>query len=94
METGQFNSDFSLSKMGIKGLKSVHYNLNEASLMQHAVVRQEGKLGVGGALLVETGKHTGRSPKDKYIVVDGDTEDIVWWEKKWEDDPQKFSNVA
>jgi phosphoenolpyruvate carboxykinase (ATP) len=80
--------------MGIKGLKSAHYNLNEASLMQHAVVRQEGKLGVGGALLVETGKHTGRSPKDKYIVVDDNTEDIVWWEKKWEDDPPKFSNVA
>jgi len=93
METGKFNSDFSLSKMGIKGLKSVHYNLNEASLMQHAVVRQEGKLGVGGALLVETGKHTGRSPKDKYIVVDDNTEDIVWWEKNGRMTPKNFQTL-
>ena len=93
METGKFNSDFSLSKMGIKGLKSVHYNLNEASLMQHAVVRQEGKLGVGGALLVETGKHTGRSPKDKYIVVDDNTEDIVWWEKNGRMTPPNFQRL-
>ena len=81
MQTGNFNSDFSLLGMGIKGLNSVHYNLTESSLMQHAIVRGEGNLGIGGTLLVETGKHTGRSPKDKYVVVDEETEDTVWWEK-------------
>ena len=93
METGKFNSDFSLSKMGIIGLKSVHYNLNEAALMQHAVIKEEGKLGVGGVLLVETGKHTGRSPKDKYVVVDEKTEDDIWWEKNGRMTPQNFHNL-
>jgi phosphoenolpyruvate carboxykinase (ATP) len=93
METGNFNSDFSLSGTGIKGLKSVYYNLNEASLMQHAVVREEGKLGIGGTLLVETGKHTGRSPKDKYVVVGKKTEDTVWWEKNGRMTPQNFNSL-
>src|SRR5262249_8894749 len=35
----------------------------------------------GGALCAETGVHTGRSPKDKFIVCDGSTEKTVWWEK-------------
>ena len=90
MVTGKFNAEFSLSKRGIKGLNSVYYNLNEASLMQQAVVREEGKLGIGGALLVETGKHTGRSPKDKFVVVDVKTEDTIWWEKNGRMTPQAF----
>ena len=44
MEFGKFNSDVSLTKMGITLLKSVHYNLNEAALMQHAIQRGEGVL--------------------------------------------------
>ena len=60
---------------------SVFYNLTEAALMQKAIERGEGVLGVGGALLVETGKHTGRSPKDKFIVRDRTTESKIWWEE-------------
>ena len=93
MLTGKFNSDISLSRLGIKGLKSVHYNLNEALLMQHALVREEGKLGIGGTLLVETGEHTGRSPKDKYVVVDEKTEAIVWWEKNGRMAVPDFQNL-
>ncbi|PQM62015.1 MAG: phosphoenolpyruvate carboxykinase (ATP) [Rhodobacteraceae bacterium] len=81
MEFGKFNSDVSLTKMGITLLKSVHYNLNEAALMQHAIQRGEGVLGIGGSLLVETGKHTGRSPKDKFVVKTQETEGVIWWEK-------------
>ena len=93
MIKGKYNSDFSLEKIGIKGLKSVYYNLNEAALMQVAVIREEGKLGIGGTLLVETGKHTGRSPKDKYVVVDEKTEDTVWWEQNAKMPSKIFLNL-
>ena len=42
--------------------------LLEPALVQAAVARGEGDLGRGGALLVSTGRHTGRSPKDKFVV--------------------------
>ena len=54
MESGKFNPATLLVDMGIRSLKSVHYNLNEAALMQHAISRKEGTLGLGGSILVET----------------------------------------
>ena len=41
----------------------------------------EGSLAKHGPLVVETGAHTGRSAKDKFIVRDATTEDTVWWGK-------------
>ncbi len=43
--------------------------------------RGEGLLAKDGPLVVRTGKHTGRSAKDKFIVRDAETEDTVWWGK-------------
>ncbi len=43
--------------------------------------RGEGRLAKYGPLVVETGKHTGRSANDKFIVRDEETEDSVWWGK-------------
>lgn len=48
----------------------VHRNLSSAALAEQAVRRGEGKFAVNGALAVETGTYTGRSPKDKYVVVE------------------------
>ena len=48
--------------------------------MQAAVARGEGDLGRGGAFLVSTGRHTGRSPKDKFVVREPSVEPHVWWE--------------
>ena len=90
MELGNFNSVTSLSQSGIVGLNSIHYNLNEAALMQQAVIRKEGVLGLGGSLLVKTGKHTGRSPKDKYVVTTEDTLDSIWWEQNKKLTPKNF----
>ncbi len=47
--------------------------------IEHAVQRREGQLGLGGSFVVNTGRHTGRSPKDKYIVNEPGTKDTVWW---------------
>ncbi len=57
----------------------VNINLSQAELIQAAVNRNEGTITDHGALAADTGKFTGRSPKDKFSVSDSKTEDIVWW---------------
>ena len=59
----------------------VHRNLGTASLVEAAIAHGEGRLSAHGALVVATGKHTGRSAQDKFIVRDEETEDTVWWGK-------------
>ncbi|MBP6999964.1 phosphoenolpyruvate carboxykinase [Amaricoccus sp.] len=65
---------------GLAEAGRLHWNLTEPALMQAAVARGEGQIGQGGALLVSTGKHTGRSPKDKFVVREPGVEAHVWWE--------------
>jgi phosphoenolpyruvate carboxykinase (ATP) len=55
------------------------YNASPAALYEHAVSRGEALIADGGPLVADTGKFTGRSPKDKYIVRDATTEDTVDW---------------
>lgn len=54
-------------------------NLDTPQLVERALQRGEGQLSEHGALVVETGKHTGRSAQDKFIVRDAETKDDVWW---------------
>ena len=63
----------SLAGLGITDPAAVHANLPPHRLIEEAVRRGEGRLAPGGALVVETGAHTGRSPKDKYVVQDETT---------------------
>jgi len=56
-------------------------NLGTDALLDQAVANKEGKIAKHGALVVETGQHTGRSAKDKFIVRDAETEDTIWWGK-------------
>lgn len=55
------------------------YNLSPAELIEEALQRKEGVLTDTGALMVDTGTFTGRSPKDRFLVKDEVTEDAVWW---------------
>ncbi len=80
MRTGIFNPGHRLEDVGVTGLRAAHYNHQEAALVEMAVARGEGELGRGGALLVSTGQHTGRSPRDKFIVRTPEVEPHVWWE--------------
>ncbi len=57
----------------------VHYNLPVAKLVEKALARREGVLTTSGALSVRTGKYTGRSPNDKYIVDNGELSKDIWW---------------
>ena len=68
-----------LDAQGIETAASVYWNLTAAPLVEQAIARGEGKLTAHGALLVDTGKFTGRSVKDKYIVRDASTEDTINW---------------
>ena len=72
---------FPLENQGITTSATIFANLGTAPLVEHAVRNGEGVLSKDGPLVVETGKHTGRSAKDKYIVRDGVTENTVWWGK-------------
>ncbi|MGF1924746.1 MAG: phosphoenolpyruvate carboxykinase (ATP), partial [Bacteroidia bacterium] len=59
--------------------KTVRYQLSVADLVDDALKNGEGTLASSGALAVDTGKFTGRSPKDRFIVCDDITENAVWW---------------
>ncbi|GGD48356.1 phosphoenolpyruvate carboxykinase [Erythrobacter arachoides] len=68
-----------LSAQGIATSATIHANFGTAALVQEALQRGEGKLTKDGALLVDTGKFTGRSVKDKYVVRDATTEGSINW---------------
>jgi len=88
--TTRVNPDCRLEDQGITGLGQVYYNLPEPALMTEAVARGEGKLGLGGTFLVSTGAHTGRSPKDKFVVRTPSVEDTIWWENNAPMQPEAF----
>jgi phosphoenolpyruvate carboxykinase (ATP) len=68
-----------LEEQGLFHLGAVHWNLTAPLLYEHAVRRREGEIGAGGSFVVRTGPHTGRSPRDKYIVEEPGTKHAVWW---------------
>jgi phosphoenolpyruvate carboxykinase (ATP) len=70
-----------LDTLGLKNLGNVYWNLQVPTLYEHAIRRGEGQLGAGGAFVVRTGVHTGRSPNDKFFVDDSVTHNNVDWGK-------------
>ena len=68
-----------LEKLGFKKTNQVHYQLRPETLSKQTVDRGEGVLSEKGALVIQTGEFTGRSPKDKFIVKDDITKDSVNW---------------
>jgi phosphoenolpyruvate carboxykinase (ATP) len=68
-----------LQEHGIRNANFVFWNLGTAQLIEKAIQRREGLLASGGGLVVRTGDHTGRSPKDKFVVRDETTESTVNW---------------
>jgi len=69
-----------LSAHGIKTTGTVIWAPTTSLLYEHAVARGEARIGEGGALVVDTGVHTGRSPQDKFIVREPGSEDRIWWD--------------
>jgi phosphoenolpyruvate carboxykinase (ATP) len=69
--------DLGNQKFSPKG--KVYYQLSVPELIEHAISNKEGSLTMNGALAADTGKFTGRSPRDRYIVCGDDTKNTIWW---------------
>jgi phosphoenolpyruvate carboxykinase (ATP) len=78
-EIGIKASGASLASLGLEGVANAYWNLSPAELVAEAIKNGEGDLSDTGALSVDTGEFKGRSPKDRFLVADGITEDTVWW---------------
>ena len=63
--------------LDIKG--KICRNLSIEKLIQEGLLNKETKMSMNGAVMVDTGIYTGRSPKDKYIVEEDSTKDNIWW---------------
>ena len=72
-------SRYGLDKHGLRNLGTVHWNLSTGALYEEAVRRREGTIVHLGPLAVRTGYHTGRSPKDRFIVREPSSESKIWW---------------
>ena len=71
----------------------IHANLAPPSLIEHAVRRSEGQLTDRGAFAAVTTPHTGRSPKDKFVIEETGAADRIWWERNPRLDPAAFDRL-
>ncbi len=71
----------------------IHANLTPPALLEHALRRGEGQLSDHGAFAAVTSPHTGRSPKDKFVVEEAGAADRIWWEKNPRLEPEAFDRL-
>ncbi len=79
-----------LGQLGLKWVDKISWNASAADLYQQAVARGEGRVAEGGAIVVSTGAHTGRSPNDKFVVRDSETSGTIWWDNNKSMSPAHF----
>jgi phosphoenolpyruvate carboxykinase (ATP) len=79
LDRGHKRTDSGLEINGITDAANVYWNLTAPELYEEVVRRGEGILSEYGALIVDTGEHTGRAAKDKAIVKDETSADKVFW---------------
>ncbi|MEE7456382.1 phosphoenolpyruvate carboxykinase (ATP) [Methylorubrum populi] len=90
---GECNAAHGPEAIGLTDLAAVHWNLEAPRLYEEALQRGEAQLARGGALVATTGSHTGRSPKDKYVVRDAGTENEIWWDNNGSITPGQFATL-
>ncbi len=76
---GKRAENASLEPIGLTHLGNCFWNLTPAELVEDTIILGEGVLTDTGAVAIETGEFTGRSPQDRFIVCDSKTEEAVWW---------------
>ncbi len=84
-----------LDYLGLNHVATAYWNLHPAELVEETIGLGQGVLTNTGALAIDTGEFTGRSPKDKFIVADDTTKDTVWWGGQFNVpfDPEKFDRL-
>ncbi|MGV8937603.1 MAG: phosphoenolpyruvate carboxykinase [Allorhizobium sp.] len=90
-ELGVNNPLIGVAGIGLGDAARVYYNLSPSALYEEAIRRKEAVLTADGALCAYTGQHTGRSPKDKFVVRDEKTENEIWWDNNKPMSPQHFA---
>ncbi|CAM6000936.1 unnamed protein product, partial [Sphagnum balticum] len=92
---GQKNPKANLENIGIKNTKTEFWNITPEELIEETIKRGEGVLSDTGAIAIDTGEFTGRSPKDKFIVCDEITRDAVDWSSTFNQpiEPSVFDNL-
>lgn len=91
---GHKRTDYELDNYGIRGAARVYWNLTTPELYEEIARRNEGLLSNQGALMVDTGEHTGRAAKDKAIVREPSSEQHVFWgEVNKEITQEKFNSL-
>jgi phosphoenolpyruvate carboxykinase (ATP) len=87
------NADLNAS-LGLNNLGNVFWNLTPAELIEDTIISGQGTLTDSGAIAIETGEFTGRSPKDRFVVCDEKTENSVWWgDVNIKFSPEKFESL-
>ncbi len=79
MTTTELPGRVDLSEHGIQVAGRVYRNPTTSMLYTHALARNEAVLAEGGPMVVDTGRHTGRSPKDKFVVREPESAGRIWW---------------
>ena len=92
-QTGPKISRNGIEVSGFADLKAAHWNHEAPALYEFAIRRNEGVLSAGGPLIVTTGEHTGRSARDKHIVLDDETKDTIWWDNNRPISPENFERL-
>jgi phosphoenolpyruvate carboxykinase (ATP) len=77
--SAQLVKNLNLDYLKLQKAPTVYYQLSVPELVEHGLRNGEGSLADSGALAIDTGEFTGRSPKDRFIVADEITENTVWW---------------
>lgn len=78
-EASELKSDFGLENYGLTNLRKVYWNLPVEALYEEVVFRNEGRTSHRGPVIVNTGKHTARAANDKFIVLEPEYENEIWW---------------
>jgi phosphoenolpyruvate carboxykinase (ATP) len=87
--------EYGLENHGLHNLGTIYWNLGRAELIEHAIARGEGHFSADGALIVYTGKHTGRSPNDKFVVryPEMEQEPFCWGKVNQPLSPELFERI-
>ncbi|VAW04247.1 Phosphoenolpyruvate carboxykinase [ATP] [hydrothermal vent metagenome] len=80
-DIGKYISSTGLDRHNISSDGNIFWNMGAEILYEHTIKSNLGIMGRGGALVVETGVHTGRSANDKFMVKEDSSKDNIWWGK-------------